>query len=178
LCFFGGTDAFGAAPLLTRLLVATGEPFAATVVAGRPALADELRRTRPAPDQSIAVVGPTDELPALVLGADLVVAAAGTSAWELMCLGAAAALVSVVDNQERAYERMVARNLAVGLGKLTNLTGGDAAFAVRTLRALLRDRQARGELAARAWAAVDGRGQKRVADVAQTLIDDNPRLSR
>jgi spore coat polysaccharide biosynthesis predicted glycosyltransferase SpsG len=178
LCFFGGTDAFGAAPVLTRLLVATGEPFAATVVAGRPALADELRRARPAPGQSIAVVGPTDDLPALVLGADLVVSAAGTSAWELMCLGAAAAVVSVVDNQKRGYERMVARNLAVGLGKLTNLTGGDATFAVRTLRALLLDHQARGELAARAWAAVDGRGQKRVADVAQTLIDVNPRLGR
>jgi spore coat polysaccharide biosynthesis predicted glycosyltransferase SpsG len=172
--FFGGTDAYGAAPVVARLLVATGVPFAATLVAARPESAAALAEIDSGADQSIDVIGLTDRLPSMLSAADLVVSASGTSTWELLCLGAAAAMVWVVDNQRLGFDRVVARGLAAGLGRLDELSpGGPAAeFAVRALSELLTQPARRSELAARAWAAVDGCGRERVAEAALTLIRD------
>jgi spore coat polysaccharide biosynthesis predicted glycosyltransferase SpsG len=178
LCFFGGTDAYGAAPVLARLLVETGRPFAATVVAGRPELAAALAGLPAGHGQSIAVIEPTDGLPALIAAADLVISASGTSTWELLCLGACAAMVWVVDNQQLGFDRVVAEGYAVGLGRLEDLAAGGstAGFAVRALREILARPDLRAEYSARARSAVDGRGRERVADAAFRLIQDKNRV--
>ncbi len=163
LAFFGATDPFGAAPVLAGALAATGVGCHSTMVAASPALADAVRAVPVPPGQYRDVIGPTDELPRLVGGADLVVAASGTSAWELACLGAAAALVCVVDNQEVGYTRAVATGAVAGLGRLTDLRMDDSA-AVETLRGLLTDHSRRQRLRAVAWRLVDGQGRQRVAD--------------
>ncbi|WP_018908190.1 PseG/SpsG family protein [Salinispora arenicola] len=176
LAFFGGTDAFGAAPPLTRLLLATGQPLDLTVVVARESIGAELATLRPGPQQTVRAVPPTDTLPDLIATADLVVSAAGTSTWELCCLGAPSALVCVVDNQRDSYHRVIREGVAAGLGELPGLvaTGasGDTARAnaVLTLRELLTSAEHRAELAARAWALVDGRGRARVADAVQALV--------
>jgi spore coat polysaccharide biosynthesis predicted glycosyltransferase SpsG len=177
LGFFGGTDAFGAAPVVARVLAATGVAFTATMVAGRPELAAQLAGVPLRAGQSISVIGPTDELPALVAGADLVLGAAGTSIWELLCLGAAAALIWVADNQWLGYDRVASAGLAVGLGRLGDLCGDGPGgeFAAAVLRELLTGPDRRTELAARAWAAVDGRGRERVADFALKIVGDRQR---
>jgi spore coat polysaccharide biosynthesis predicted glycosyltransferase SpsG len=157
LAFFGGTDAYGAAPVLAGALAAAG-PAEATVVAATERLAEAVRAVSDA-----EVIGPTNELPRRIAAADLVVAASGTSAWELACLGAAAALVCVVDNQETGYARAVATGAVAGLGRLTDLRA-DPAPAVATLRRLLADPGERNRLRAAAWHLVDGGGARRVAD--------------
>ncbi|MEU7981711.1 spore coat protein [Micromonospora sp. NPDC049081] len=178
LAFFGGTDAVGAAPVLARVLLGTGHPMELTVVVGRPEIEAELTRVATGRGQALHLLAPTDTLPTLIGAADLVVSAAGTSTWELCCLGAPAALVCVVDNQREAYRRVVAHRLAAGLGELPDLVApglaGRAARADagRTLRALLASPQRRAALAARAWATVDGRGRARVADAVLTRIAD------
>jgi hypothetical protein len=48
--------------------------------------------------------------------------------------------------------------------------GSAADAAVAALRTLLTDPVARSTLAARGWAAVDGRGAERVADVLLTRV--------
>ncbi|SCL32521.1 Spore coat polysaccharide biosynthesis protein SpsG, predicted glycosyltransferase [Micromonospora nigra] len=166
LAFFGGTDAAGAAAPLARLLLSTGRPMELTVVVGRPEVAADLAALTPAPGQSLRPVPPTGGLPALIDAADLVVSAAGTSTWELCCLGAPSALVCVVDNQREAYHRVVGAGLAAGLGELPALTAdGDRARAgAGTLARLLASGRDRAALSARAWAAVDGLGRVRVAD--------------
>ncbi|GAB3844938.1 hypothetical protein GCM10029963_22500 [Micromonospora andamanensis] len=163
---FGGTDAVGAAPVLTEVLLSTGRPMELTVVVGRPELAERMARLTPGPGQSLLPVPPTGTLPALIAAADLVVSAAGTSTWELCCLGAPSALVCVVDNQRESYHRVVAAGLAAGLGELPALAGDAAAAraAAHTLAGLLDDGSRRAALSARAWAAVDGRGRERVVD--------------
>ncbi|BFU47277.1 PseG/SpsG family protein [Krasilnikovia sp. MM14-A1004] len=172
VAFFGGTDAFRAAPVIGRLLVATGAAFDAIVVAADDGLRDELLAVAPGPGQRLRVIAPTDELPALLADADLAVSASGTSTWELLCLGLPAALVRVVDNQILGYERTIARGLAAGLGHLPTLRapGIEADTAVRVLRELLTDAAARAALSARAWAAVDGRGPERVASALLAAI--------
>ncbi|MEV6692312.1 spore coat protein [Micromonospora sp. NPDC051196] len=169
LAFFGGTDAAGAAPVLTEVLLSTGRPMVLTVVAGRPDLAARLARLTPAPGQTLEVVPPTGELPALIAAADLVVSAAGTSTWELCCLGAPSALVCVVDNQRDSYRRVVAAGLAAGLGELADLLA-DPTAATHTLDDLLTSGVRRAALSERAWSAIDGQGRARVVNaVLDTL---------
>ena len=166
VAFFGGTDAYRAAPVLAQVLIETGASFDATVVAADSGLRADLLALAPAPGQRLEIIDPTDELPKLLADADLVISASGTSTWELLCLGLPAALVWVVDNQILGYERTVARGLAAGLGHLGELPSSGA---VSTVRDLLTDPGARATLAARGWAAVDGRGVERVADALLAL---------
>jgi spore coat polysaccharide biosynthesis predicted glycosyltransferase SpsG len=160
VAFFGGTDAYRAAPAIAALLARTRMPFDATVVAADESLRRDLLAVAPAPGQRFEIIEPTDDLPEILADADLVVSASGTSTWELLCLGRPAALVWVVDNQMRGYERTVAHGYAAGLGRLGHLNH----TAVDVLRDLLTSPGSRAALAARAWSAVDGRGVERVAD--------------
>ncbi|MEV6844318.1 spore coat protein [Actinoplanes sp. NPDC051411] len=161
VAFFGGTDAYRAAPQIARLLTATGVAFDATVVAADESLRADLIAVEAGPGQHFEIIAPTDDLPKLLAGADLAVSASGTSTWELLCLGLASALVWVVDNQILGYERTIAHGYAAGLGRLGQFT--DKSVAV--LRELLTLPGSRAALAVRAWEAVDGRGVERVADV-------------
>jgi spore coat polysaccharide biosynthesis predicted glycosyltransferase SpsG len=160
IAFFGGTDAYRAAPQIARLLVATGAAFDATVVAADDSLRADLLAVEAGPGQRFEIIAPTDDLPELLAGADLAVSASGTSTWELLCLGLASALVWVVDNQIQGYERTIAHGYAAGLGRLGQFTDRS----VDVLRELLTRPGSRSALAARAWGAVDGRGVERVAD--------------
>jgi spore coat polysaccharide biosynthesis predicted glycosyltransferase SpsG len=160
VAFFGGTDAYRAAPQIARLLTATGVAFDATVVAADDSLRAELIAVETGPGQHFEIISPTDDLPKLLAGADLAVSASGTSTWELLCLGLASALVWVVDNQIPGYERTIAHGYAAGLGRL----GQFADKSVDVLRELLTRPGSRAALATRAWSAVDGRGVERVAD--------------
>ncbi|SFI13246.1 Spore coat polysaccharide biosynthesis protein SpsG, predicted glycosyltransferase [Streptosporangium canum] len=166
LCFFGGTDAAGAAPVVVGELIATGVPFLATAVTPRERALDHLR---PAGGQTVRRIPPTDDLPRLIAAADLVVTAAGSSMWELLYLGKAAALVWVAANQRPGYEEVVSRGLAAGLGHL-DAVAGTAGPARACLRDLLTSARARAELGARGPALVDGEGRSRVADALLSLI--------
>jgi len=172
LCVFGGTDAFEAGPTIVPLLLATGLPLRATVVAPRPHVAEALRALALGPGQQLAVVGPLDDLAARAVDVDLVVSAAGTSTWELCSLGAAAALVAVTENQQEGHDRATRRGLAAGLGGLTDLRRSETsrALAVEVLRGLLTDPGARGALSHTAWGAVDGQGRSRVVNTLLALV--------
>ncbi|MFI6733622.1 PseG/SpsG family protein [Nonomuraea sp. NPDC050451] len=156
LCFFGGTDSAGVAPAWAGALLATGLPFEATVVSPTPFEAGG----------PIAVIPPTDRLPELMAGADLVLTAAGSAVWELLHLGVPTALTWVADNQLIGYEELVGRGVAAGLGR-----AADAA-AVGVLARLLTDPAAREEHGRRGRGLVDGKGRERVADA---LLRSDPR---
>jgi spore coat polysaccharide biosynthesis predicted glycosyltransferase SpsG len=166
---FGGTDAYGAGPHAVAALAATGLPFDATVVAPRPELVEAIRAVPLAAGQRVESIGPTSRLAAEVVASDLVISASGTSTWELLCLGAVAGLVCVVDNQVMGYRRTVATGAAAGIGVLSQL-GRDPAQAAPVLRRLLTDATERSRLAAAGWRLVDGKGRVRVADALLGLI--------
>lgn len=168
LAFFGGTDAFGVSPQVARLVAQTGVAVELTVIAATPELAESVSGIAPAPGQVIDVIGPTDALAELVAAADVVLSAAGTSAWELFCLGAAVGFVCVADNQQDAYARVDEDGLAVGIATLAGLDA-DPERAVARLGALLGDVRLRERLRAACWATVDGRGPERVADALLAL---------
>ncbi|MFI2274403.1 MULTISPECIES: PseG/SpsG family protein [Catenuloplanes] len=166
VCFLGGTDPAGAAPVLAVMLAETGVPLDATVVS--PATAPSV----PAgPGQTFRFVPNTPDLPALLDRADLVVSAAGTSTWELLCLGVCPALVTVADNQRLGYDAILARGLGFGLGAVADLP---SPAALRTLRTALTSPERRHALAARGWAEVDGDGRVRAADALLTAVATRP----
>lgn len=167
--FFGGTDAFGAGPYVVAALAATGVPFDATVVAPGEELAEAISAVKLEADQQVEVIGPTSQLAKTVVDSDLVLSASGTSTWELLCLGATAGLVCVVDNQVMGYERAIATGAAAGVGVLSDLKE-DPTAAAGVLRPLLTDPAERARIAAAGWRLVDGQGRSRVADALFHLI--------
>jgi RimJ/RimL family protein N-acetyltransferase len=93
--------------------------------------------------------------------ADICVAAAGSTTWEICCAGLPALLASVADNQLAVARAISGAGAAIDLGWWEGLTEAGIARAVRRLA---RDAGRREALAARGMALVDGGGARRVVD--------------
>ncbi len=176
LTVFGGTDAQGAAPVVVPLVLATGLPLHVVAVAATDDIAAALHALAdagsPAEGAHLEVRSPTPDLAALAAQCDLVVTAAGTSVWELLCLGVPAALVRVAENQRVGYDAVLGRGVAVGLGAVDDLRDDEAArqHAVAVLRAALTDRADARRRADAGQALVDGRGRDRVVDALERAV--------
>jgi spore coat polysaccharide biosynthesis predicted glycosyltransferase SpsG len=168
--FFGGTDAYGAAPVVAAAAAATGLPWAMTMVAATSELAKACEAVALTPSQHLQVIPTTTDLAQHLETADVVLSAAGTSSWELLCAGAAAGLVCVAQNQEVSYDRAVAAGLVIGLGRLDALRSLEP---LPALAELLADVRLRTELRRQGWSRVDGRGRERVVDAWEAL-EANP----
>jgi len=111
LVVMGGTDPVGLAPAAVELLALTGLPLDVTVVAvGENA--DLVVAAALASRLSLNIVAPVDDLAAIMARADLVISAAGTSVWELCCIGVPMALIWAVENQRDGYGRRRCRRCA------------------------------------------------------------------
>ena len=161
LCFMGGTDATGSVVGVAAAVAALDRPLELTVVAAAPhhpaierAVSDRAR---------LHLVLPTPELPELLADADIVVSAAGTSAWDICTLGIPAVFVGVVDNQRESLRELVARGLAFGVDTTDSTSGGLEQVGI-DVGALLDDDDLRERLSRRSRAEFDGRGATRVAE--------------
>jgi spore coat polysaccharide biosynthesis predicted glycosyltransferase SpsG/RimJ/RimL family protein N-acetyltransferase len=192
LVVMGGTDPLGLAPAAVRLLVGTGLVLDATVIA----VGETAERARAAAEGSrvsLSILAPVDDLAATMARQDLVISAAGTSVWELCCIGVPMALVWAVDNQREGYERVVAAGAALGLGG-PELGGPELGGpkmggpeqrgtdpdpdgrAVGLLRTALTDSRARADLVLAGRQVVDGLGAWRVVRTWEQVLRDMPAL--
>jgi spore coat polysaccharide biosynthesis predicted glycosyltransferase SpsG/GNAT superfamily N-acetyltransferase len=163
LVVMGGTDPVGLAPAAVRLLASTGLALEVTVI-GVGENADRARAAAHGSALSLTILAPVDDLAAMTTSQDLVVSAAGTSVWELCCLGVPMALIWAVDNQRDGYERVVAAGAALGLGgpALGEAGRHHDERAVGLLRTALTDSRRRADLARTGRDVVDGQGAWRV----------------
>jgi spore coat polysaccharide biosynthesis predicted glycosyltransferase SpsG/RimJ/RimL family protein N-acetyltransferase len=161
LVVMGGTDPARLTPRVLAALDATGLPLQVTAVTADPGAVPAGLRA----DLRVERVGPGPALPGLMVGHDLVVSAAGTSVWELCCLGVPMALVCAAENQRPGYDRVVGSGAAVGLGDAV-----DAAV----LREVLTSTSARATLAREAAGVVDGLGSWRVVRAWEQLVVTPP----
>jgi RimJ/RimL family protein N-acetyltransferase len=105
------------------------------------------------------------DMPALMADADIALAAAGSTSWELAFMGLPAIVVSVADNQDAVADSLVRHGSAVSLGRAADVDPGVARLVVAQLAA---DRSTRAEMAAAGRALVDGRGAQRVVRAMET----------
>ena len=157
LAFMGGTDPTGSIIPLAQVLAAFNGSLETTIVA--PGRFHEALRGIIDAD----ILLPTPDLPRYLGEADLVVSAAGTSAWDVCALGLPALFVAVVDNQVRSLAEAVARGVALGLDAVDE--GADAfARAAGPLSQLVGDESLRERLSRAATTEFDGLGARRVVD--------------
>jgi len=154
LVVLGGTDAAGVTPLACDVLAGIDRRLDVIVVGDHRC---EVGRV------AVRSVPAGQPLPGLLADADVVLSAAGVSAYEACCIGTPAALVAVAANQQGAYERLVRYGLALGLGSTHDLRDRPDA-AADLLLGWLDDTGRRAAMARRASASVDGDGADRILD--------------
>ena len=151
-------------PALEAILAGLAQveaPLDITLLTGTDPAALEWAREHVPPPHRWNLLPWHDDMPALMAAADLAIAAAGSTAWELAYMGLPALLLVLADNQAGIATALQAAGTAVNLGVC------DAGFAARLageLERLLADPPRRERLSAQARALVDGRGAQRVLE--------------
>lgn len=120
------------------------------------------------------VIADATNMPDLMMAADLVISAAGSTTWELAYLGKPAVLLVVADNQRGIAAALANGGVAVNLGEVRALVPEQLAATVVQLRD---DAARRAEMARRGRALIDGHGARRVvaalgAPLRLTFVSD------
>ncbi len=161
LVVLGGTDAASGSAGITRRLLDSGQALHVRVLTN---VVEAISRID-VPRGSRLEAHPTQpDIAPLMAWADLVVSAAGSTVWDLCCLGVPMALVTVAGNQEDNYRHLVAKDLAIGLGPLPVLLRSTESVAWALDSARL------NEVGSRAWSTVDGRGAERSAEAFAAVL--------
>ncbi|MDP8224327.1 MAG: hypothetical protein P9L99_13265 [Candidatus Lernaella stagnicola] len=159
----GGTDPRGLAVTALQALAATKWPLTVRWIASRlPADVPDL------PTLEIEVVAGADDVAPHFLWCDLALSAAGSTAWELACLGAPMALVSAFANQQIIYDNLLRAGAAAGLGGAAD---AEPTAWCDKLIPLLEDATLRGHLSRTAAVLVDGKGAERVAAAIWSCVE-------
>ncbi len=164
LVTFGGSDVRGLSPFMVEAARdALGSHVIIKVVVGpdsaspvhRALAANELER---APDPA--------RMAELLTWADLAVAAAGSTTWELCACGVPAVIVPVADNQRGIASELDRHGAAVSLGWYEALSPDRVRSAILDVA---HDRERRQRLIDAGQRMVDGRGADRVVDVMRGM---------
>ncbi|UWQ95891.1 UDP-2,4-diacetamido-2,4,6-trideoxy-beta-L-altropyranose hydrolase [Rhodobacteraceae bacterium M385] len=159
----GGMDANDATSSVLRVLAGIALPTEArlSIVMGSRAPALErvqaLAAEMPWPSEVLVDV---QNMAELMTGADLAIAAAGSTTWELCCLGVPSVLVQTADNQAGAVTAMSKAGAALSPGDLSDPTFGKQL--AETVGELL-NRETNLRIAANAAKQCDGNGAQCVA---------------
>jgi UDP-2,4-diacetamido-2,4,6-trideoxy-beta-L-altropyranose hydrolase len=129
------------------------------VIVGRAADAQNLRKATGDNDR-VHVRSAVSDMAAVMVRADLAVAAAGSTSWELCALGVPFAAFSTADNQEPVAAALAEAGVAIDLGWHEALS--EQVF-VDTVRPFVEDPERRAIMGARGRALVDGHGARRVS---------------
>ena len=147
--------------LLTADALTSGAATTGACTAG--ASAADHRRPR------FEVLPGADDMAALMAWADMAVASAGTTTWELARMGVPTLFLILADNQVLVAEAAARAGFGVNLGGHEALTATAVATAVERLAA---DRAARTAMRAAGQQAVDGLGRMRVVDAMRRKGQD------
>ncbi|WP_234661240.1 glycosyltransferase [Agromyces marinus] len=161
----GGSDPRGLTGLVAAELARIDHDLRVTVVV--PPGAREAVARRLGADPRFSLIETTPRLVDHLAAADLVVSAAGTTAWEICTLGLPAVLLAVVDNQRESLARASELGLCVGADVTERDDLGGLAESVRSLIA---DEPLRRRLSERCLEHFDGGGARRVAETMERHV--------
>lgn len=160
LVSFGLTDPAGAtAEAVQGVLAArTGASVDVVLSPHAPKFKEVSRLAAERPE--IQLLEYAEDMPGLMVAADLAIGAAGTTSWERCCLGLPAVVVVLADNQEPIARWLEKTGAAVNLGRSEDVGMGEIAQAVSDL---VNDAAARRAMSKIAAGLCDGKGAVRVA---------------
>lgn len=157
LIVMGGTDATGAAATVADVCRrAEGIGRIRVVSPSR-----NWEAVRSVAGGEVELIEPSPEFLELAADADLVVSAAGTTSWELLCIGVPSVLVAVVENQRAGLNAAVTEDVAVGLGTLEEVRS-DPDVAAGRISAAVASLHTGAKWASKGRLMVDGRGAERI----------------
>ena len=151
-----------AGPVRRVLVAAGGDPPAALV-----SLLDVVGRDLATTGVDVVPLAGVADVGPVMAGVDLAVSAAGSTVWELCCLGLPAVVLATAHNQEPVARAVGEAGLAVDVGDLADL---DPARVTAAVGGLLDDAALRQRLAEEGWRAVDGAGARRVAAALRSSL--------
>lgn len=166
LITMGGTDPANASSKILRglsLLNMDGIEITLVVGSGNPhfqLLRSELARSR----LPVTLAQDVQNMPALMAWADMAIAAAGITSYELCYMGLPSVLLVVAENQRRIAERLSDLQMAVNAGSLEKF---DLESFARCVQALIDSQTHRQEMSERARKLIDGQGSERVRAALQ-----------
>lgn len=157
LVFIGGSDPLGLTG--TVVTAAIDElPGAVVTAIGGDAVRSELFEA----GYQVTVVAPGPELPRLMGEADIVVCAAGTSAWDVSAIGKPAVFLGIVDNQMVSVAQIREHDLGPVIDA-RGLTRDEIGTAVRaSVREVVADSRLRRKRVTRMKDLFDGLGAERI----------------
>ncbi len=163
LVTFGATGGCG---LLEKTLEALADPLfqdMEILVAAGHLHADDpgLSRRRQASPKGLRLVSHLDDMATAMAWADMALAAAGTTTWELLYLGVPVLLTVIAENQRLLAAWAAERGAARNLGRQEDL---DAAGLRDALAGLTYDQPGRQAMRRAGLACLDGQGARRVAE--------------
>jgi UDP-2,4-diacetamido-2,4,6-trideoxy-beta-L-altropyranose hydrolase len=163
LVFLGGGDPTNETGKALRAIRRAGYTGSVDVLVGpanphRSAIRSETENL----DGTVRILSNVTRMAPLIDQQDLAVCAAGSTSWELACLGVPMLQMVVADNQERIAEELSVRGVTEFAGRREGVDVDDLA---RSISALVQDPQRRSDMSRRGWELVDGEGALRVLDV-------------
>lgn len=160
LVFVGGSDPLGLTATVVAA-VADEAPGANITAVGTQAARDAIPVDL-LQSGRVTVVNPGQRLPELMGDADVIVCAAGTSAWDVSAIGKPAVFLGIVDNQMVSIEQIRQHDLGPVVDA-TALTGAEFTDAVSAgLREILANDELRARRVARMTELFDGLGSQRI----------------
>lgn len=167
LTFMGGTDPNGVVEDVVMGLV-TAEPDMDLTAVCSASTFDAVAAI--AADRGwISVVEPTATLASLLGGADVIVSAAGTSAWEVCALAVPAVTIGIVDNQREGLAQIRRHGLALTIDAIDGASAEREQVAESVGR-LLVDGDLRRRLSTACLAYFDGAGKHRVVEAMERVV--------
>lgn len=161
LVTLGGSDPVNASGKIIQALVGLEAPdLRARIIVGpmNPHL-DSLRQMARSADGRISIDTTVADMSALMLWADIAIAGAGGTCWELAFLGVPMLNVIVADNQQTVAAQLEQAQISVNLGWHADVTPSRV---VSKLAPLLDAPTVRAAMSARGQALIDGGGADRI----------------
>lgn len=163
LVFVGGSDPYRLTERYLRALTAPEfEHLFVDVVIGKnhpsPATVGSLVEAR----SKTRLYSALPSLAALMVRADLMLGAGGTTNWERMCLGLNSVVISVAENQNQINKELSSRGLVYFLGTADEVR---LSTIPNVLKGLIGEAETVAERSVQMRAVVDGLGCRRVADI-------------
>jgi UDP-2,4-diacetamido-2,4,6-trideoxy-beta-L-altropyranose hydrolase len=166
LITLGGADPDNVSERVLGALSLVRVILSSVLVVG-PANPNRERLVARASASGIEVVADPPNLPALMVDADMAVAAGGTTCWELACLGVPTLVIVIAENQRAVARAMQNAGAATVIGDGTKFDWQKMAAAIEQLAT---DRTRREHMSSAGRSLIDGLGANRVAQAVAAVV--------